>query len=113
MWDYEGKLEAKQWERSQGRRILFHGILSPSAKMIRLFLSKAADAIVQEVMGSMVIPEEQVHLLGPTIDLTKDVLCSPMEVKVNARVAATQADDAEVDLAIWALPEETLKQTKA
>ena len=92
MWDYEGKLEAKQWERSQGRRILFHRILSPPAKMIQLFLSKAADAIVQEVMGSMVIPEERAHSIVPTVGLTKDVPFSHMEVKANTRVAATQAD---------------------
>ena len=52
MWDYEGKLEAEQWKRSQGRRILFHIILSPPAKMIQLFLTKAADAIIQEVNGA-------------------------------------------------------------
>ena len=51
MWDYEWKLEAREWECSQGRRILFHIILSSSAKMIQLFLRKAADVIVQEVMG--------------------------------------------------------------
>ena len=73
MWDYKGKLEDEQWERSQGRRILFHRILSPPAKMIWLFLSKAADAIIQEVMVSMVVPEEQAHSLGPTVGLTKDV----------------------------------------
>ena len=81
--------------------------------MIRLFLSKAADASVQEVMGSMVIPEEQAHPIGPTVGLTKDVPFSPMEAKVNTGVAATQADDTEVDFAIWALPEETHKQTAA
>ena len=56
----------------------FHRILSLPAKMMQLFLSKAADAIFQEVMGSMVIPEEQAHLLGPTVGITKDVPFSPM-----------------------------------
>ena len=61
------------------------------------------------------IPKEQAHLLGPTVGITKDVPFSPMETKVNIRVATTQADDVEVDLdlAIWALPEETPNHTKA
>ena len=86
--------------------VLFHRIIS-LAKMIRLFLSKAADASVQEVMGSMVIPEEQAHPIGPTVGLTKDVPFSPMEAKVNTRVIVIQADDAEVDLSIWTPSEES------
>ena len=59
------------------------------------------------------IPEEQAHPLGPTVGLTNDVLFSHIETEVNIRVAATQADDADLDLFIWALPEETPRQTKA
>ena len=44
------------------------------------------------------IPEEQAHPLGPTVGLTNDVLFSHIETEVNIRVAATQADDAQVDL---------------
>jgi hypothetical protein len=36
-----------------------------------------------------------------------------MEVKASTRVGAAQADDAEVDLSAWALPEETIEQAKA
>ena len=63
--------------------------------MIRLFLvlSKAADAIVQDVMWGKMIPEEQAHSLGPTVGLTKDEPFSHMEAKANTRVAATQAND--------------------
>jgi len=36
-----------------------------------------------------------------------------MEVKASTRVGAAQADDAEVDLSAWALPEETIEQANA
>ena len=58
-------------------------------------------------MGSMVIPEEQAHSLGPNVSLIKGVPFSPMEAKVNTRVAVTQTYDMGVDLA------ETPDQTKA
>ena len=56
MWDYEGKLELKSWGSTQGIKILHNRLRSPPAKIIRIFLSKAADAIVEEVMGSKVKP---------------------------------------------------------
>ena len=36
-----------------------------------------------------------------------------MEGKAMTRVAAAQADDAEVDLSAWALPGETLEEARA
>ena len=47
--------------------------------------------------------------MDPTVGLGKDVPFSPLEANFNTQVAATQADDAEVDLSIWALPDETME----
>ena len=52
MWDYEGKLESTEWSRDESIKILRAQTLSPPAKMIRLFLSKSADAMLQEVVGT-------------------------------------------------------------
>ena len=49
----------------------------------------------------------------PTVGLTKDVPFSRLEANADTRVAATQADDAKVDLTTWALPDETIEQSKA
>ena len=46
------------------------------------------------------------------IGLTKNVLFSPLEANADTRLAATQADDAKVDPIIWALPNETIEQSK-
>ena len=112
MWDYEGKLEARDWSKLQDSEVLRHRLLSPPAKMIRIFLSAAADAVVQEVMkpGSWVKP---VLVLGPMVGLTKEVPFSPLEARADTRVMAAQADDAEVDLSTWAMPDETPVQTHA
>ena len=113
IWDYEGKLESVEWSRAEAVQVLRYRTLSPPAKMIRLFLSKAADAIVQEVMGA---GAQQV--IGPTLrclkaGLTRDVPFTPMEAKVDTRVEAKLADDAEVNLSTWAVPGETKRESEA
>ena len=59
-------------------------------------------------MGPTSEATQRLKVKGPTVGLTKDVAFSLLEVNVDTRVAATQADDAEVDLSTWALPNETL-----
>ena len=54
MWDYEGELESTCWSKAQGSKVLYHIIQSPPAKMIRVFLSKAADAIVDKCHGDRI-----------------------------------------------------------
>ena len=51
IWDFEGKLESKQWSQLQGKEVLRHRILSLPAKIVRILVSKAADAIVNRVKG--------------------------------------------------------------
>ena len=64
-------------------------------------------------MGPTSEATQRLKVKGPTVGLTKDVAFSPLEVNVDTRAAATQADDVEVDLSTWALPNETLLQSKA
>ncbi len=45
--------------------------------------------------------------------LSSDVPFIPLEQKASTRVAAAQADDAEVDLTAWASPDETAEEAKA
>ena len=83
MWDYEGKLELKSWGSTQGIKILHHRLRSPPAKIIRIFLSKAADAIVQELLGSNVRPLLDKDEMGPTLGLTQDVPFASMEANID------------------------------
>lgn len=45
--------------------------------------------------------------------LSSNVPFTPLEQKTSTRVAAAQADDAEVDLTAWASPGETAEEAKA
>jgi hypothetical protein len=49
------------------------------------------------------------RLLG----FTRDVPFSPLKEKVTTRVADAQADNVEVDLLAWSLPQETAEEAKA
>ena len=101
IWDYEGKMESRRWTDEQTVEVLRARLRSPPAKMLRLFLSTAASAFVEEAF-----PVEAPSHHRPAMGMTKDIPFSPLEVKTNTRVAATQADDAEADLSNWWIPEE-------
>ncbi|KAL7527269.1 hypothetical protein ACHAXR_004033, partial [Thalassiosira sp. AJA248-18] len=113
VWDYEGKLESSEWSHAESIDILRYRTLSPPAKMIRLFLGKAADAIVQEVMGARSLQNVNTTPGSLRVGMTKDIPFTPMEVKVDTRVEAKLADDAEVNLSTWAIPGETESEIKA
>ncbi len=49
---------------------------------------------------------------APMAGLTCDVLFSSMEIKASTCVGAAQANDAEVDLSAWALPDKTDEQVR-
>jgi hypothetical protein len=104
MWDYEGKYESRGWESDLRRVILQRRLASPPAKMLRSFTFSAGEAL---------LPISQVPqpLLPP--GKTDDVLFSPLEEAADVRVAAAQADDAEVDLSQWAEPGESDRVAKA
>jgi len=113
IWDYEGKLELKTWGVTLGKRVLEHRLRSPPAKIIRIFLSKAAETIVDEVMSARVEPLADKKVVGPMVGLTLEVPFASLEANADTRVTATQADDAEVDVSTLALPNETLQQARA
>ena len=81
--------------------------------MMIVFLSKAADVLGIEFMGAASKPSNKLPVMGPTAWLAKDVPFSLLEANVNTQVAANQADDTEVDLSIWALPDGTIEQSEA
>ena len=111
IWDYEGKLESRKWSSHESASVLKHRISSPPAKILRIFLSKAAEAIARQVLGTA----QFIEVRGkPTVaGLTKNITFTPMEDNVTTRIAASQADDAQIDLSIWALPNETPEQANA
>ena len=111
IWDYEGKLESQQWSCIEQPAILRACVACPPAKMLRRFTQFICNACLtpltsrSQTLGS----DSSVPMAG----LTRDIPFSPMEVKASTCVGAAQADDAEVDLLAWALPEETTEQANA
>lgn len=103
MWDYEGKNESRNWSEQEKLMVLKARLRSPPAKMIRAFLSAAADAFILDAFPPSPLGTAP---LSREVGKTDDVPFNTMESKVETRLAATQADDAEVDLSTWAIPEE-------
>jgi len=114
MLDYEGKVEARHWSKSEEDDVFSQRVLSPPAKIIRTFLGKAADAIAAVVFHEHVAAKP-LAASAPRIKVgkTDDVPFTPLEGNVDTRLAAAQADDAEVDLSTWAMPGETQEQAAA
>ena len=106
MWDYEGKLECKHWSQGMKYKVLSYRLLSPPAKIVRLFLFQAADAIKVTCLHH----DRPATTTTVTAGLTKNVPFSAMEQQIAGRAEATISDDAEVDLSTWALPGETPEQ---
>ena len=111
IWDYEGKLESKEWSREYRQKRLNARLGSPPAKVVRLFLFKACDGLLARTKhwNTDVAPSG----IMPTVGLTADVPFSPLEDKATARLEAKQADDAAIDKSHWAPPDETPVQAKA
>ena len=112
IWDYEGKLEARGWSCIQEHRVLTARLSVPPAKMLRCFAQAACDAILLKLQ--VVTPAARgVKAPHSLAGLSSDVPFTPPEQKASTRVAAAQADDAEVDLTAWASPDETAEEAKA
>ena len=104
MWDYEGKLEAQGWTRPQRDEIIRRRLQSPPAKIVRSFVFKLCDLFA---------PTDLDERVDRAVGLTTDVPFSPLEQAVSTRLTAAKADNAEVDLSLWALPEESEEETRA
>ncbi len=112
IWDYKGKLESQQWSYKEQLRVLRARLDCPPAKMLRHFTQFICDANLSRLSTGLQMLEGNPNP-SPTVGLTWDVAFTPMEAKATTCIAATQADDAEVDLSAWALPGETLEQAWA
>jgi hypothetical protein len=112
VWDYEGKLESRRWSQVEGEHILRAWLSSPPAKMLQCFAQAVCDSILQKLQGGPIITEK-----GEAPDglkgLTREIGFSPLKEKATTRVAAAQADFAEIDLLAWSLPSETIEEAKA
>jgi hypothetical protein len=112
VWDYEGKLEAHGWSRMQKLRILKARLLTPPGKMLRCFAQAACNAILMK--GEVDVTREfTVEPRPGDTGFTTDVPYTPLEEKATTRIAAAQADDAEVDLSAWSSPSETVEEARA
>ncbi len=112
IWDYEGKLESVGWSPAQSLSVLKTRLLAPPAKMLRCFAQSVFDAVLLR-LGSRHAGDVNKLASDSLLGLTRDVLFSPLKEKVLTQVAATQADDAKVDLTAWSSPQETEEEAKA
>jgi hypothetical protein len=112
VWDYEGKLESRGWSHKQELKILKAWLTLPPAKMLRCFYQAACEAILLKFEDgvSPVGFEKSSH---GQVGCTTDIPFTPLEDKATTRIAAAQADDAEVDLSAWSHPGETPVEAKA
>ncbi|KAL7532942.1 hypothetical protein ACHAXR_006517 [Thalassiosira sp. AJA248-18] len=110
IWDYEGKYESRNWDKSMMRAVTAQRLASPPAKMLRSFAFTA-----EETLLSLTRPPPTVSEPLPPPGKTSDVPFNPMEEATATRVKAAQADGAEVDLSQWAEPEgiETPERARA
>ncbi len=111
IWDYEGKLATSRWLDVQVDKVLRMRLKSPPAKMLRVFAYAASEAVRDLFYENTIATRPPGTSI--TVGLTRDIAFSPMEERVETRVAAAQADDAEVDLSNWAMPNETPEQAAA
>ena len=113
IWDYKGKLESQQWSCTQQLGILRARLACPPAKMLRRFTKFICDASLTRLSKQSHPLEVESSFSAPMVGLTCDVLFSSMEIKASTCVGAAQANDAEVDLSAWALPDKTDEQVHA
>ena len=93
MWDYEGKLDIIA-------DIINARLESPPAKIICALLTQPFHSFSQN-FRSHIQPLFQLHHPRPHL-LTRDIPFSPLELKAETGSAATKADDAGIDLSVWA-----------
>jgi hypothetical protein len=113
IWDYKGKLESQQWSYIQQLGILRARLACPPTKMLRRFTQFICDASLTRLSKQSHPLEVESSFSAPMVGLTCDVPFSSMEIKASTCVGATQADDTEVDLSAWALPDKTDEQVHA
>ena len=99
IWDYEGKLESKNWNPVTRGMVLNARLSSPPAKMIRSFVFTAGEILLSHSHTPPAVLKS--HSALHTAGKSSDIPFNPMEDTTDTRVKAAQADDAEVDLSQW------------
>jgi len=110
IWDYEGKLESRDWNPVTRAMVLNARLSSPPAKMIRSFVFTAGEILLSHSHTPPAVLKSHSAL---HTGKTSDIPFNPMEDTTDTRVKAAQADDAEVDLSQWADPNETPEMARA
>jgi hypothetical protein len=81
--------------------------------MLRRFTQFICDASLTRLSKQSHPLEVESSFSAPMAGLACDVPFSSVEIKASTRVGATRADDAEVELSAWALPDKTDEQVHA
>ena len=112
MWDYEGKLESRDWSEEELERVICSRMASPPGKILRALAHPALDFLLGRggcPGGGLPPARPRLVTAGKTVDVPTSVL----ERKIGAGAAATRPNDAGIDLSIWAVPRETKAEAGA
>jgi hypothetical protein len=108
MWDYEGKLECKQMHFREAMFVLLHRIMSPPGKLVRavaFYFYLLEQSLDPDVLSSPVVTIQAGR--------SEDIPFSPLELTAEVRAEAACPDDADVELATWSYPGETVAEVYA
>jgi hypothetical protein len=106
-WDYEGKLEARDWSAWERAAVQEQRLGSPPGKMLRTLGFQAMASLLAAAETSTSSQENN------DAGLTRDVPVGALEREMDAKCAAATNDNAAIDLSQWGLPDETLAQGRA
>ena len=108
IWDYAGKIWYQGMSTDRMEQLLQNRLLSPPGKILKAITFNFCHQILESILPSYTDEILPLHSAKP-LPLQKGL----MEVKGIQRAKAALPDDAGVELAYWALPNETQEQTIA
>ncbi len=96
VWDYEGKLEAKAWDKETKNLVITARSQSPPAKMIRTLVFYCGEQLLTLNGETLTDKWGPQPLMGKTVDVP---YVSPLENRLGVRSQVSTTDATEVDLA--------------
>ena len=108
VWDYAGKIWYQGMSVDRMEQLLQARLLSPPGKILKSITFNFCQQILESLLPHHSDEITPLHKMGEA-PLAKGI----MELKGIQRPKAARADDADVELEYWALPNETPKQTLA
>lgn len=112
VWDYAGKIHYQGLTQHQISALLSYRLRSPPAKIVTAVVFHLAQQLHYQLL-----PNEALEVVpAPLIDQSGEPAgqqVAALEGRVVQRVKAAVADDAEVDLAYWAIAGESPQQAHA